>query len=73
MHARNDINDPCEVRKDVAARAAIELVAGRSLTDMEWAAARDRLLEFMSILRGWDRKSTARQLGNVEVLCQREL
>ena len=39
--------------------AAIELRAGRALTDAEWAAARARLLEFAGILRDWDRKTTA--------------
>jgi hypothetical protein len=54
------------------ARAAIELRAGRALMDAEWAAMRARLLEFAGILRDWDRKTTASQKGNVEVLCQRE-
>ena len=65
MHTGNDQNE-------LATRAAIELRAGRALIDAEWAAMRARLLEFAGILRDWDRKTTASQKGNVEVLCQRE-
>lgn len=54
------------------ARAALELRAGRTLTDAEWALARARLLEFAGILRIWDRRTTASPRGNVEELCQPE-
>lgn len=57
---------------EAAARTAIELHAGRALTDAQWAAARARLLEFADILRDWDRKTAAPRRGNVEVLCQRQ-
>jgi hypothetical protein len=57
---------------EAAARTAIELHAGRALTDDQWAAALARLLEFAGILRDWDRKTTASRRGNVEVLCQPE-
>lgn len=59
-------------QRDVAARAALELHVGRSLTDAEWADARARLVEFVSILRGWERESVGPRRGSVEVLCQRE-
>ncbi len=72
MHARNDINDPREVRSDVAAHVALERRVGRGVTDAEWAVARGKFMEFANILRGWDRKTSASGLGNVEVLCQRE-
>jgi hypothetical protein len=55
-----------------AARAALESRLGRTLTDAQWAVARGRLLEFVGILRGWDRKTPAPKLGKVEVLCQPE-
>ena len=55
---------------ETAARSAIELHAGRALTDAQWAAARARLLELAGILRDWDRKDDTSQQGNVEVLCQ---
>jgi hypothetical protein len=61
---------PAEV--EIAARVALEPRAGHSLTHAEWSAMRARLLEFASILRDWDRKTTASRRGNVEVLCQRE-
>ena len=62
----------CRAQNEVAARAALELRVGHSLTDAEWADARARLVEFISILRDWDRESVPTRRGNVEVLCQRE-
>jgi hypothetical protein len=41
-------------RLEDSARTALETGAGRSLTDAEWARARDMLLEFVNILREWD-------------------
>jgi hypothetical protein len=60
-------------RFECAARAALEQRAGRTLIDAEWVRARAKLMEFVGILRGWDRKTTASGRGSVEVLCQREL
>ena len=53
---------------DDAARAALDLRAGRSLSDAELARVRTKLLEFMIILRGWDQKAknTSAGLGNVD-------
>jgi hypothetical protein len=58
-----------------AARAAFDSRAGRTLTDADWAVAKDRLLEFFTILRGWDRKArtVSRDLVMFEVPCLREL
>ena len=72
MQPGDDRDDRCQRQNDAAARALVELRAGRSLTDAEWAAARARLLEFADILRVWERKTTALERGSVEVLCQRE-
>jgi hypothetical protein len=72
MQAPNNRADRSRGQMEAAARAAIELRAGRALTDAEWAAARARLREFAVILRGWDGKTTAPRRGNVEVLCQPE-
>jgi hypothetical protein len=57
------------------ARAALDSRAGRTLTDAGWAVAKDRLLEFFHILRGWDRKARAvsRDLVMCEVPCLPEL
>jgi hypothetical protein len=44
--------------KEDAARAALEECAGRPLNDLEWERARARLLDFVSILRAWQRKGT---------------
>ena len=59
---------------EIAARAALDSRAGRSLTDAEWERSRPRLLEFMKILRDWaiDARNTPPEAGNVEVLCQRK-
>ena len=60
-----------------AARAAFDSRAGRTLTDSDWAVAKDRLLDFFNILRAWGRKTkneTARRdLVMCEVPCLREL
>jgi hypothetical protein len=58
-----------------AARAAFDSRASRTLTDADWAVAKDRLLEFFAILRGWDRraKTVRRDLVMFEVPCLREL
>jgi hypothetical protein len=58
-----------------AARAALDLRAGRTLSDADWADAKDRLREFLNILRGWDRKARAvsRDLVMCEVQCLPEL
>jgi hypothetical protein len=58
-----------------AARAALDLRAGRALTDAQWAVAKDRLLDFLTILRGWDRRprTVSRDLVMFEVPCLREL
>jgi hypothetical protein len=49
------------------ARATIESLAGRNLSDVEWARVRARLLEFVTILRGWEEKVNMPEsgLGNV--------
>jgi len=72
MPAIDDRRDRSPNRLEDTARAAMELRAGRPLTEAEWSAARARLLEFGSILRSWERTTTAPRRGNVEVLCQRE-
>jgi len=72
MHKGNDRDDRSRVQNEVAALSALELRAGRTLPDGEWAAMRARLLEFADILRAWDRRVTPSQRGNVEVLCQPE-
>ncbi len=40
-----------------AARAAVEASRARPLTEGEWERERARLLEFVTILRHWDRQS----------------
>ena len=72
MHGKSDRCDRSPNRLEAAARAAIELRADRPLTEVEWSAARARLLEFGAILRSWERTTAAPRRGNVEVLCQRE-
>ena len=54
-------------RLEDTARAALDLRAGRALTDVEWARVRVRLLEFATILRAWDEQAKTAEsgLGNV--------
>ena len=54
-----------------AARAALDSCTGRTLTDADWAVAKDRLLEFFTILSGWDRsaRTVSRDLVRFEVPC----
>ena len=73
MQEVNNGYDRRRAQHEVAARAAIELRVGHSLTDVEWAATRARLADFVSILRAWEReKMVAPRRGNVEVLCERK-
>jgi hypothetical protein len=67
--------DPRPESGEGAARAALDWRAGRTLTDADWAVAKDRLLEFFNILRGWDRQARAagRDLVMCEVPCLPEL
>lgn len=74
MQAVNNHYGRCRAQHDVAARAALELRVGHSITDAEWVDARARLAGFVSILRAWDRaaKTITPLRGNVEVPCQPE-
>ncbi len=49
------------------ARTTLELCTGHSITDSEWAEARAKLLEFMTLLRDWElnAKTSASELGKV--------
>ena len=53
-----------------AARGALEAVASRAFTDLEWERARVRLLEFVAILLEWDRQTdtSAPRTDNVVML-----
>jgi hypothetical protein len=42
---------------EAAARAALESVAARAMTDAEWERARGRLVEFVTMLRHWNRQA----------------
>jgi hypothetical protein len=63
--------EPCEG----TARAALDSLSGRTLADADWAVAKDRLLEFFTILRGWERKARtgSGDLVMCEVPCLRDL
>jgi hypothetical protein len=45
--------------KEKAARTALASRVGRDLTDLEWGRARARMLEFVMILRAWERRTVA--------------
>jgi hypothetical protein len=74
----SDGRERCATRPESgegAARAAFDVRAGRTLSDADWAAAKDRLREFFTILRGWDRqaRTMSRDLVTCEVTCLQEL
>ena len=64
MRTAKGPNDPNRTQNEAAARAALEMRLGRAITDPEWAAARRRLLEFISILRGWDQQTRLANVGD---------
>jgi hypothetical protein len=43
------------------ARQALELPAGRTFGDREWAQMRGKLVEFYAILRDWDKEASERE------------
>jgi hypothetical protein len=55
--------DENSTRLEHAARAALSSGIGRDLSDVEWRR-RARVLEFVTILRAWDRKALT---GEVEI------
>jgi hypothetical protein len=51
---------------ELNARAAIEARLQRPLSNAEWGVERARLLQFVTILRGWDQKKrNTTEFGNV--------
>jgi hypothetical protein len=56
--------DENSTRLEQAARTALSSGTGRDLTDVEWRRARARVLEFVTLLRAWDRKA---RTGEAEV------
>jgi hypothetical protein len=74
LHPNTPCSDPRAWALENAARTALDLRANRAFTDAEWARSCGKLLEFGTIVRGWDQKAgkTAPELGNVERLCLRE-
>ena len=65
-HSANP-NDHTPETLEHAARETLRAKTGRALTDAEWARARVRLLEFVTILRRWNGKTNtpASGTGNV--------
>ena len=43
------------------ARQALEVRAGRTFGDWEWAQMRGKLVEFYAILRDWDKEASERE------------
>lgn len=56
-------SEGCSERLERDARAAVDLRAGRALSDVEWVRARAKLLEFVTILRRWDRQAKTKKPG----------
>jgi hypothetical protein len=53
------IRDTADLEHD--ARQALELRAGRTFGDREWAQMRGKLVEFYAILRDWDQEASERE------------
>jgi hypothetical protein len=49
---QNTVSSPAEI----AARAEVERHQSNPLSDAEWAVQRNRLLQFVRLLRRWDRE-----------------
>lgn len=66
MTSRSPSSGPesCQSPLEEAARAALNLGPGLALTEAAWARARTRLLEFVIILRAWDRQGAATEPGS---------
>ncbi len=60
-------------RLEDQARTALNMLAGRTLTDVEWTQGRARLLEFVKMLYAWDRQiaPSKSEIGNVVVISRR--
>ena len=54
-----DLTSRSASEKESAARAAIQMCMARPVGDLEWERARSNLLEYATILRGWQQRNTA--------------
>ena len=75
LHTGPELFDMRPMSREVTARAALDSLAGRTLTGAEWVVAKAKLQELVTILRAWAETSKNGGLGfgNVEVPCLREL
>ncbi len=67
VNSRDEQREARPTDLEGAARTSLEFRAGRSFTDGEWARARARLLELVTLLRDWEQnaKTPASELGKV--------
>ena len=56
-----------------AARTALDTLMARPFTEEEWARNRSRLLEFVNILRSWDRAGKRDERGETIMSRKEEL
>lgn len=54
------------ITSETAARSALERAAGTTFTDSEWRLNRDRLLNYVQLLRSWDANRTVGTRGGTE-------
>jgi hypothetical protein len=66
------INDKTIDASEIAARATLEKYTGRTLTGAEWTTMRAGFLEFVKILRSWDKQPESIIEDKLEVLCQQK-
>jgi len=50
-------------RLERAARESLELHAGRVFTDVEWACTEKRLIDFVTLLNGWEQMAQTTDAG----------
>jgi hypothetical protein len=70
LHTAAQRSDQGPGHLENAARAELQLRAGRAFSDGEWGRVRANLLEFVTILRDWDCQSKTNELrvGNVVMI-----
>src|SRR5258708_30829889 len=56
-----------------AARQALSSHTGRTLTDAEWARARNNLVRFVRILRSWEWAEKTKRLGMGEATAMQKV
>jgi hypothetical protein len=68
LHTATQRSDQGPGHRENAARAELQLRAGRAFSDREWGRVRANLLGFVTILQDWDCQSKTNELRVVNVV-----